>query len=603
MVSVISIVNSEYADKSLNISCAKHDGEQVLNAFVQLLQEDCDVYSSGCFENIRSDELDSFLRIILNSRKGEGEAILYFSCHGVVDDTEFCLLLSDAVGNDKNRKYGYVPISDLYRLCYDYPQSNFLLIFDCCYSGQALSLANNKRAEMESNITVLSSSNYYERSRYTDSGSEFTNSLCRALRALDGQAEDITVARIVKKMEEENRQCLVNISEGKADFVIQSRAGQAATYNVRFVDTFIKRLDNCVAVREMMWYSIADFPNGIKRKIFQEYLNAAKEGPEASWLVRRAMGNALASLDGGNQKEKKIVEQFLKSPNWMNRCVGIVAVSKAITEERASYLKELIKKEDSAMDLVWLADLYLSDSPYYDLQVALNSRLAKSLWGLIEIWDRYVEKCSEEELFQAIEANGTEQKLLDGLRGELELRKHAPDGSLASVLYNGKRRGRTVDLKQKWLLSLLYGNWRGRVECDLSDYLTNNKREKIKKELEEAQSIPSVERRMSLFEYFENEQKYLKKYKTYIRWGLTDPHPWVRRIAILCFKDEKEMVQEAFQDKINTELFPETFAMIINAASITLEDYQSYIKLYKWTECEEHAISTAVFRENKRKYM
>ena len=98
MVSVISIVNSEYADKSLNISCAKHDGEQVLNAFVQLLQEDCDVYSSGCFENIRSDELDSFLRIILNSRKGAGEAILYFSCHGVVDDTEFCLLLSDAVG-------------------------------------------------------------------------------------------------------------------------------------------------------------------------------------------------------------------------------------------------------------------------------------------------------------------------------------------------------------------------------------------------------------------------------------------------------------------------------------------------------------------------
>ena len=65
----------------------------------------------------------------------------------------------------------------------------------------------------------------------------------------------------------------------------------------------------------------------------------------------------------------------------------------------------------------------------------------------------------------------------------------------------------------------------------------------------------------------------------------------------------KYKVRAIYRLQINTGLFPETFAMIINAASITLEDYQSYIKLYKWTECEEHAISTAVFRENKRKYM
>ena len=40
MVSVISIVNSKYADESLNINCARNDGEKVLKTFVQLLQED-----------------------------------------------------------------------------------------------------------------------------------------------------------------------------------------------------------------------------------------------------------------------------------------------------------------------------------------------------------------------------------------------------------------------------------------------------------------------------------------------------------------------------------------------------------------------------------
>ena len=33
--------------------------------------------------------------------------------------------------------------------------------------------------------------------------------------------------------------------------------------------TFIEKLDNCVAVREMMWYSINDLPNSVKIKILE----------------------------------------------------------------------------------------------------------------------------------------------------------------------------------------------------------------------------------------------------------------------------------------------------------------------------------------------
>ena len=40
--------------------------------------------------------------------------------------------------------------------------------------------------------------------------------------------------------------------------------------NMFNVKTFIEKLDNCVAVREMMWYSINDLPNSVKIKILEK---------------------------------------------------------------------------------------------------------------------------------------------------------------------------------------------------------------------------------------------------------------------------------------------------------------------------------------------
>lgn len=599
MVSVISIVNSEYSNSELNIKCARQDGERVLETFKQLLKDEYDFCASGCFENLKKNQLKDFLEILLKSqRKKDNTVIIYFSCHGEVSFGDFYLLLSDANGKEKE---GYFLLSELYQLCHDYKEMKFLLIFDCCHSGYALALANKKQVEVESNITVITSSSHYGRANFSDSGSEFTLGLCNALRTLEGQEESITVSKIVRKIKEDNINCLVNISEGKEDFVILSKRKQFSIYDDKFVNIFIERLNNCVAVSEMMWYSINDLPNSVKERIFEKYFE--KGYSEASWLVRRAMGNTLSSLDNSNTFKNNVVDKFLKSFNWMDKCVGIVAVSKSISEERAQYLKEILSDENSNMDLVWLADLYLSDSEYYDINVTLNSGLSKSVWGLIEIWDRYEKKYTkQDELFDIIKRSVKDKMIIDGLSKEIKFRKKPDPGSLVSFLYGGKKRGRTVDLEKKWLLSLLYGNWRGRVECDLTEYLLNSNKKKIIKELENAKDIPSVERRMSIFEYFENEQEYFETYKEHIKWGLQDEHPWVRRIAILCFKNHPEEIDLSFQDMINTDIYSETFAMIINAASITSTDYEEYIKSYEWTECENNAILQAVGRENKRNY-
>lgn len=590
MVSVICIVNSKYSDSKLNIMCARQDGEMVLETFRKLLKDEYDLCTSGCFENIKSHQLENILEVLFQSQREDNTVIVYFSCHGKMDGSELYLLMSDA---SQEGKAGHFAVSDLRRLCQGI-KNKFLFIFDCCYSGGALSLANKKDIDRESNITVISSSSHWARAKYDEKGSKFSLNFCEALRRLDRLGGEVTVSNVVKQIKQIDQkevECLVNISEGKEDFVILPAGEQIAIYDDKFVKTFIERLDNCVAVREMMWYSINDLPNKVKVKIFEKYFE--KGCSEASWLVRRAMGNILSSLDNGSKSEG-VVDKFLDSFNWMEKCVGIVAISKSISEKRAQYLKDILCDDHSNIDLIWLADLYLSDSAYHDIQVTINTKLSKSVWGLIEIWDRYSGKY--DNLFEIISKHIEDKELIKGLSREIALREETPKGSLASLLYKGERRGRTIELKKKWLLSLLYGNWRGRIECNLKGYFSNNYNNKIADELEDAKNIPSVERRVSLFEYFE-------KYKEHIKWGLQDEHPWVRRVAILCFKNYPEEIDKSFADKVKTDMYPETFAMIINAASITLNNYEEYIKGYGWVESENDAILKAVFRENKRKYM
>ena len=331
MVSVISIVNSEYSNPELNIKCARQDGEQILETFRQLLKDEYDFCASGCFENIKSYQLKDFLTVLFKTQRKDNIVIIYFSCHGLIKGEEFYLLFSDA---NKREKEGHFPVEELYQLCHNYSSLKFLLIFDCCYSGCALYLANKKHREIDSNITVISSSNYFQTAKYTDAGSKFTNSFCKAIKYLDGKEENIKVSNIVSKIKEDKVECFVNISEGREDFIILSKKKKFTIYNEKFVDVFIERLNNCVAVREMMWYSINDIPNSMKKKIFKKYFETGCS--EASWLVRRAMGSTLSSLDG--DEEDNIVNKFLDSFNWMDKCIGIVAISKSISEERAKYL-------------------------------------------------------------------------------------------------------------------------------------------------------------------------------------------------------------------------------------------------------------------------
>ena len=113
------------------------------------------------------------------------------------------------------------------------------------------------------------------------------------------------------------------------------------------------------------------------------------------------------------------------------------------------------------------------------------------------------------------------------------------------ILDQKNERGRLpVNSKAKFILSSLYGNWRGYklVNCEL--YFQNNLEETIRKDLILAKDFPQVEYRMALFEYFITEPKWLSQYSGELKWGLQDSHPWVRRTAIQAFRSANIFLKE-----------------------------------------------------------
>ena len=76
---------------------------------------------------------------------------------------------------------------------------------------------------------------------------------------------------------------------------------------------------------------------------------------------------------------------------------------------------------------------------------------------------------------------------------------------------------------------MMYGNWRGQISINLDEYFNNTKENNIIEDLKLMKDVPSPEKRAALFSYLQYSTEIFEKFKKYFMWGVTDPHPWVRR--------------------------------------------------------------------------
>ncbi|MFF2446937.1 caspase family protein [Neobacillus sp. NPDC058068] len=597
------------------IACAHNDANFIYETLNNVLNVDFSDKHSICLTDPTDEE---FLAVVKTFKRNLGESdnlIIYFSGHGVLEGNDSLeLVFSGAYSNGEGR-------CKLSRLKDEMDRTDFqtILILDCCSSSAGLNIANAKNIFSHEKISVLASSGAFGIAGFNENGSIFTKHLCEALNALSEEGKPISLRVLAEEIITTGHPCYINSSNRAPDTVLSNPVIMIED-NKDFQKRFLMRINESdTATREMHWYYLMDFPESIKIEVLRGYFE--KNVSEPHWLVRRAIGSLISELKNFRMKESIILE-LLRSSDWTAQCIGLIGARRELNHELIRNEVKNILSSDTQIDAIWLANLYLSDNENRDIDYALSSSLSKTPWGVLDIWVRYSEKMDKSILLEMIksrvdhsllkplflhmyfESGYKEQEgLLDQARllEQEGLLAQVRNSKLIPILYELKKRGETKSAKQKWLFSSLYGSWRDQLDLKLHEFFYHKRDEEIRADLEITSHLPLVEMRMAIFQYMTIYSEMVEEYSHLLKWGLIDPHPWVKRTAIRAFQGQPDLLKEAFQEEINGQLYPGKLDFILEAVSLGV-DCEEYIVRHKLSKSETDSINWAthnIFRERR----
>ena len=615
MVSLISIGIEEYkkasGDCSENIPCAYQDAKRVYETFETVLEDDMKRYASACIKNVTALECRALLSTMKLSVDKEDILVLYFSGHGITDANGKLKLLFADYGYTERK--GVIALEEIVSTLKEY-ECKIILILDCCYSGAGVSESENDDFRLEHCISIISSNGSIGKARFTEDGSEFTNYLCDSLLSLHELYEDISLDKIYKYITEKKKydKCKIITGGGNADICLRSK--ESTEFPSDFVIKFVDKVFHVnYEMREALWYSVCDLPVAMQVKIVDECRRCNKDVfAEMSWRVRRAMGSIFANSTAG--KMSKQIEELINADNWMEKCIGYIGLNK----QKDSWVTECMEKElknDIPMDLKWLLVLYLAERENVDTELILASGLMETVWGAIEVWKRYPNFQKEEK--QQFFKKHTDAKVYKQFCLELFFREKDVTINLEEYddllqkcmsdlkdLYGGNSRGRRQKTKiNKWIFSILYGNWRDQLDLNtiLNKKIRSMRETKKRDFLQAIKYIPSVEVRMAVLDFFVTQMKVDGMKDKFdvndLAWALQDEHPWVIRTALPLFEDNKDLVCSSIRSPIDMKLYPGVFDLDIELEKNGLDNVG--YKINDMTHLEKQQLKWAKEKEQQ----
>lgn len=553
MLSIVSIGIGQYpcAKELDDISCAGHDAEGVFDAFRNIMGDDFINHTSICLKDITATEFINILGSLKFSIiEDQDIMVLYFSGHAdnirqYGNDTDFSLLFSDY--NEKimcgyvSLIYDVVPLLDSIRC-------NIVLILDCCYSGEGLKSATSIVGDHQ--ISVISATSNRNMATYKGENSEFAHAIIDGIKDIKTHNEDFTLRSLQKYIQERYNKSQINTAAGKTGEIYLKKAVNIESRYYNLKEKFLLQLQNGDdKYREALWYAISDIPEPMEVDIFEEYFHCSNVHSvfpvEVNWLVRRAVGSTISLLEDETHR-LNLVYELIESELWQEQCVGIIGARYDIKSNKEIYKKivELVsKKVIKKIDAVWLANLYASDNLEYDYHVFLDTSLMENSWGIQEVYKTASNHgCS----FDGFKRELRKKEILcDNWSQTFDNFEKYTNSQLYCQLSKKNERGRLpINSKAKFILSSLYGNWRGYKSVNCKLYFESNLKSDIRRELLFAEYFPQIEYRMAIFDYFITESDLLREYSNELKWGLQDYHPWVRRTAIQAFRAANILLNE-----------------------------------------------------------
>lgn len=557
MLVLLSVGISDYLSNRLSkLPKTVSDAKDIYKLFSQLSGTNFSHEKSISQVNISSIQFITLLDSICSSLNEDDIFILYFSGHGSLTNNELYLYFEDASSNNQFR--GTISFSSMKQILCNIGNS-VICIFDCCHSGASVKGSISPDALNKSNLSIIASSSAYSSTPSSEdekSNSPFTSQLITYIRSIYNSSGKVTIADLAKHFNGSNHMdSMLQPQEGVGNTtLLESTINVINNPNLDFPKQFFSKLKvSNIRTREMLWYSLKDIPNNILTQIFKIWFE--ENFFEPSWLVRRAVGSILANKISDDNGFYHIIIKFLESKHWSDHCIGIIGARFLIKEK--IQIEKKIKDfffGTHRMDVVWLAHLYLTDSKKITIEDSIFTKLKNSLWGLTDIWDRYGSSDPKSEIAKNLiqhseELNCVQQfdlhiKLTCGIVPELnEIQSSDHDFlSFLNFIYTKPKRNKIIDQNIKWLLSIIYGEWRGQLDLSLENYFSSLSRCQIKNILNKTNSIPSVECRMAIFQYLSRTPE-LANYLIDIQWINTECHPWVKREAIdTLFKYNKQNI-------------------------------------------------------------
>lgn len=611
MVSLISVGIEKYENNRQNglndIPCAYSDAKKIYEVFEKILGQEMKKCSSASLKDISALECRALLSAMQLSVEKEDIFVFYFSGHGVIGSNgKLKLVFTDCCYSDEK---GTMMISEIVSILSGY-HCKVVLILDCCYSGAGLVESNSDDVKLENSVSILASNRPISRAKYGRGGSEFTIYLCKALEKLYDLGKDITLDGIYEEIQKEYKNCQIVTGGGSAD-VIFKKYGKAGLPE-GFVEKFVSKIDSSnYEMREALWYGLGNFPEPLRMEVLARYEDKNdKSIAEMSWRVRRAIGSIcrLNVTERGNGQIRKL----LASSNWMDRCVGYISVHKKSGDDITQRMKKELEDKNNPMDLVWLIVLYLSERDWPDKKIVLKTNLVKSVWGSIEIWKRYFGEVPLEDRMELFKMHMDDESYKKfclelyyrGEWGKINFSDYPEEVQIfhdnITELYSGKARGSIEESQNnKWIFSILYGNWRDQIDLStiLEKRLKSLRKNEKKKFLQSLRYVPSVEIKMAVLDFFTTkfqEDRY-RKLKNELQWALEDEHPWVIRTALPLFADEQELVEKKISKNISMEIYPGVFDLAIELRKQGIDQFQYEIE--NMTDIEETQLKRAMDNE------